>query len=415
MCCGDAWVSYGELAVRAARLGGYLRAAGAGPETVVGLCLDRGPEMVTAMLGVWLAGAAYLPLDPGCPRRGWRSCWPTAVPGCWWVPRTSWGLPAGRVRGIEIDDPAVAAQLAVMPVVPPPGRAAAGQLAYVIYTSGSTGAPKGVAVSHGAVANYVGWAARAYAVAAGDAVPVHGSLAFDLTVTSVLVPLVCGARLVVAGAGGVEGLAGLVAGGGGFGFVKVVPAHLPVLAGLVPAGAGGGAGAGLAGRLVVGGEALAGADVRAWLARVPGSVVVNEYGPTEATVGCCAFEVGAGVEVPGAVPVGSPVANTRVYVLDRWLCPVPAGTAGELYVAGVQLARGYLGRAGLTGERFVACPFGPGGERMYRTGDLARWRPDGVLVFAGRADDQVKIRGFRIEPGEVEAVLAGCPGVARRR
>ena len=233
--------------------------------------------------------------------------------------------------------------------------------------------------------------------------------AFDLTVTSVLVPLVSGGPVVASRAGGAEGLAALVAEGSRFGLVKVVPGHLPLLAGLVP----GGAGADLARRLVVGGEALAGADVRSWLARAPGSVVVNEYGPTETVVGCCVFEVTAGQEVPGAVPAGSPVANTRVYVLDRWLGPVPAGTAGELYVAGAQLARGYLGRPGLTAERFVACPFG--GRRGADVPDRGPGEvaAGGELVFCGRADDQVKIRGFRIEPGEVAAVLAGCPGVAQ--
>ena len=193
--------------------------------------------------------------------------------------------------------------------------------------------------------------------------------------------------------------------------MKLVPAHLPLLAGLVP----GGAVAGLARRLVVGGEALSGGDVRWWLERVPGLVVVNEYGPTETVVGCCVFEVSAGQQVPEAVPVGSPVANTRLFVLDGWLDPVPPGVAGELYVAGAQLARGYAGRPALSAGRFTACPFGPAGERMYRTGDLARWTGDGDLVFCGRADDQVKVRGFRIEPGEVEAVLAACPGWRRPR
>jgi thioesterase domain-containing protein len=257
--------------------------------------------------------------------------------------------------------------------------------------------------------NYLTWAAWAYQVGPGREVPLHSSLAFDLTLTSVLVPLIAGATVTASPDGGAEGLAGLLDRGGRFAMIKVVPAHLPLLAAQVPADRL----AGAARQLVVGGEALTGAAVRSWLETAPGCVVVNEYGPTETVVGCCAFTVTAGQQVPDAVPIGRPLPGMRMFVLDRRLGLAPAGVTGELYVAGPQLARGYGRRPGLTAGRFVACPFAGTGERMYRTGDLARWRADGVLEFCGRADDQVKIRGFRVEPGEVAAVLVGCPGVSR--
>ncbi|MFC9133487.1 amino acid adenylation domain-containing protein, partial [Streptomyces sp. NPDC057099] len=278
----------------------------------------------------------------------------------------------------------------------------------MIYTSGSTGRPKGVAVTHGGLANYVGWAAGVYGMAGGGGAPLHSSLAFDLTVTSVVLPLVSGSAVVVSRAGGAEGLASLVGERGGFGLAKVVPAHLPLLGELLADERV----AGAARTWVVGGEALPGAVVRGWLERAPGSVVVNEYGPTEAVVGCCVFEVRAGQWLGESVPIGRPVANTRVFVLDGGLRPVVPGVVGELYIAGAQVARGYVRRAGLTAERFVASPFGAG-ERMYRSGDLARWNADGQLEYWGRADEQVKVRGFRIEPGEVESVLVGHPGVSR--
>src|SRR6266487_216907 len=319
VACGDELVSYAELEARAGRLAGYLAGLGVGREAVVGVCLPRGAEMVVALLAGWKAGAAYLPVDPGLPAG--RVAFMLADAGAAVLAGTVQvlgELPAGPVRSVALDDPRVAAAVAAAGG-PVPAAPAAGQLAYVIYTSGSAGAPKGVAVTHGGLANYVAWAAGEYRPGRGGAV-LHSSLAFDLTVTSVVVPLAAGSVVVASVPGGAEGLAGLAGTRGGFDVVKVVPGHLPLLAALLS-----GAAAARAARvLVAGGEALAAGPVRDWLARAPGSVVVNEYGPTETVVGCCVFTVAAGDEPAGGqVPIGRPIANTRMFVLDERLCPVP--------------------------------------------------------------------------------------------
>ncbi|WP_405774629.1 amino acid adenylation domain-containing protein [Streptomyces sp. NBC_00859] len=407
---GGVSVSFAELDVRANRLAGYLVGQGVGVESVVGLCLPRGVESVVAILAVWKAGAGYLPVDPEYPAE--RIGFMLADSGAVLTLTTEEildDLPAGRNRFVALDSSLVRMQLAAVSVEAPGVVVGPESLAYVIYTSGSTGRPKGVAVTHGGLANYVIWAAGAYGMrGGGGGAPLHSSLAFDLTVTSVLVPLVSGFAVVCSEVGGAEGLAELIRDTGEFGLVKVVPAHLPLLAELLTREE-----AAVSARTwVVGGEALAGSTVRDWLERSPGSVIVNEYGPTEAVVGCCVFEISAGVEVGESVPVGRPIANTRLYVLDAYLQPVAPGVAGELYVAGAQLARGYVRRPGLTAERFTANPFEPGG-RMYRTGDVARWTAGGLLEYLGRADEQVKIHGFRIEPGEVQAVVAAHREVAQ--
>ncbi|MFI6058361.1 amino acid adenylation domain-containing protein [Streptomyces sp. NPDC051286] len=407
-----AWVSYAELDARANRVARYLAGQGVGPESVVGLCLPRGEEMIAAILGVWKAGAGYLPIDPEQPADRVAFILSDSRAALTLTTEEILDeLPAGRGRLVALDDRLVEMQLAATPAGAPEVSVAPDALAYVIYTSGSTGRPKGVAVTHRSLANYaasvpgrvgLGEPGRRYALLQAQAT--------DLGNTLLFASLVTGGELHVLPA---EAVTDPVAVSGyfsehGIDHLKAVPSHLAALG-----AEGGPAGVLPARSLVLGGEAASPAWVSGLLETAGQREVFNHYGPTEATIGVATARLTPELVAAGAVPVGTPVANTRLYVLDDFLAPAPQGVVGELYIAGRQLARGYVRRAGLTAERFVACPFGGSGERMYRTGDRARWTADGQLVFAGRADDQVKVRGFRIEPGEIEAVLTAHPQVAQ--
>jgi amino acid adenylation domain-containing protein len=374
------------------------------------LCLDRGPEMITAMLAVWWAGGAFLPLDPGYPAQ--RVGFMVADSGARVVvARRGRGGGLGGVqadgRGVVVvwlDDLPAAAPAALAGVV---GAPAGGQLAYVMYTSGSTGVPKGVLCAHRGLVNRLVWMQRVYRLAVGERVLHKTAVTFDVSLWEMWWPLVAGGCVVVAAPGrqGDLDYLGGVLRRQAVGVAHFIPSLFAQFAGYRGAGR-------LADLRLVGcsGEALAGGDVARFYAWHSSAVVVNLYGPTEASIEVSSWACPRPGDA-GAPPIGAPIANTRLHVLDRWLNVVPAGVGGELFIGGVGLARGYGGRAALTAERFVADRFAGDGSRLYRTGDRARWRADGVLEFLGRADDQVKVRGFRIEPGEIEAVLAAHRGV----
>ncbi|MET0649247.1 MAG: amino acid adenylation domain-containing protein [Pyrinomonadaceae bacterium] len=405
---GGERLSYAELNARANRLAHHLAACGVGPDVLVGVCFERSASMLVAMLGVLKAGGAYLPLDPSYPRERLSfmvedACLKLVVTESWLAQR----LKPCAADLVLLDEvrPARAGQGDVNPAVALRDE----NLAYVIYTSGSTGRPKGVMVTHGGLLNYVSWSRRAYRVAEGRGTAVSSSFAFDLTVTALFPPLAEGRRLVLLDEDATgELLADALRGRPDFSLIKITPAHLKLLPLLLaPQELEGATRA-----LVVGGEALHAESLALWREHAPATRIINEYGPTETVVGCCVYEVGDGAERHGTVPIGRPIANTQVYVLDGRMEPAPPLAAGEIYIGGAGVARGYLGRPALTAERFVPDPFlGEPGARLYRTGDLGRHGADGAIEFLGRRDHQVKVKGYRIEPGEIEAALCEAPEV----
>ncbi|OLF14222.1 hypothetical protein BLA60_03535 [Actinophytocola xinjiangensis] len=382
-------LTYAEFDDRVTRLAAGLRDRGVGAGTVVAVDLPRSVELVVALHAVVRAGAAYLPLDPDHPARR-RELMVTDA-------RPVLTLTAGLVR-----------ELAATPARRDWRAATPAEPAYVIYTSGSTGRPKGVVVTHRAVVNRLAWAQDTHPLGPGDAVLHKTPAGFDVSVWELFWPLAHGAELVVARPDGhrdPEYLAAEIR-ATGVTTVHFVPSMLRAFL-TDPAAA---TCTGLT-RVLCSGEALTPDTAAAFRDVLPGVELHNLYGPTEAAVDVTAWRV---TDEPGPVPIGTPVWNTDVRVLDAALRPVPPGVAGELYLAGRQLALGYLNRPGLTAERFVADPFGPPGTRLYRTGDLARWRAGplpGPLDYLGRTDFQVKVRGVRIELGEVEAALCRHPEV----
>ncbi|TYR63265.1 non-ribosomal peptide synthetase [Streptomyces parvus] len=402
-------ITYSELHAASERLARHLRVLGAGPGTLVAVGAERSLEMVVGLLGTLAAGAGYVPLDLAYPAE--RTELILAETGARIVLArrdTSGNLPAGDARVVLLDAPDTWSHAEH---APDPSDIAAGDLAYVIYTSGSTGRPKGTLIEHGALAAYVAAAQRMYLIAAGDRVVQFSSPAFDASIDELLPCLTGGATLVFAGTAtptppdllkACENLSAnvlmlptaywheLVA------TVETVPDALRLM--------------------VIGGEQAQPGAVRRWFELTEGSGcrLLNAYGPTEVTVGCTLAELtAAGTALsPHRVPVGRALPNSRVYVLDDRLQPVPTGAPGEICVTGPSLARGYLRQAGQTASRFVADPFAEEpGARLYRTGDLGRYLPDGTLEVIGRVDKQVKLRGFRVEPGETEAALAAHPAV----
>ncbi|MEV0370843.1 amino acid adenylation domain-containing protein [Streptomyces sp. NPDC050636] len=400
-------LTYEALDSRANRLARLLLARGAGPGTLVALAVPRSADAVLAMLATGKAGAAYLPLDPGQPGDRVAVLLKDARPGLLLTTEDALAeaphLAAGTAEFLVLDGDDTAAALAgyACDGLTDDERAAPlspADAAYVVYTSGSTGTPKGVVVEQRSLVDYVTRCAANYPGLAGRTL-LHSPLSFDLGLTGLYGTLLAGGCLYVAD------LDENLRVPGGLTFAKVTPSHLPILESLPDA-------CSPTGQLVIGGEALHGEQLAEWRARHPRTEVINHYGPTETTVGCLDHLVPAGAELPaGPVPLGHPMRNTRVYVLDSGLRPVPDGVAGELYVAGTGVARGYLGRPAGTAERFVADPYGPAGTRMYRTGDRVRWARNGALEYLGRTDHQVKVRGYRIEPGEIEARLMTAPGV----
>jgi len=413
--CGEERLTYRELHERSRDLALFLQSQGVRPDGLVGVCMERSLEMVVALYGILEAGGAYVPLDPDYPDERLdhmvRDSQAALVLTQETLREKLAALVSGDTRLIALDTQwqeireragaLKAANVALQKEVAPH------HLAYVIYTSGSTGRPKGVMNEHRGVVNRLLWMQQAYGLSERDAVLQKTPFSFDVSVWEFFWPLFAGATLVMARPEGHKdpGYLADIIRRHHITTLHFVPSMLQVFLEHAEASQ-----CNSLSRVICSGEALPSALARRFVERLPHATLVNLYGPTEAAVDVTAWTCpttnGPKTEIPDAIPIGRPIANTQIYILDPYGAPVPVGVAGELHIAGVQVARGYLNRPELTAERFVPDPFAAeAGARMYKTGDLARWQDDGNIEYLGRNDFQVKLRGFRIELGEIEARL----------
>jgi amino acid adenylation domain-containing protein len=397
---GDSTWTFGHLRRVTRGLAERLRRLGVGPETVVGLHLHRGPELVAAVLATLEAGGAFLPLDPSYPNERLRHMAEDARVALVLTgpdaPLVDFGVSTVPVEVDGADE-----------IDRPPVALTGDHLAYVLFTSGSTGRPKGTMVSHLSLLQYVAWALERYRIGDGQEVPLHSPLGFDLTLTSLFCPLLAGKAVRLAReTRGVDGLIEALRASRDISLIKLTPSHLELLSdGLSDEEAS------RIRTVVIGGEALHFEALAGWRLRSPGTRWINEYGPTETVVGCAAYEVTDQDPVAGPVPIGQPIPGVGLDLIDAGFRPVAEGAVGEIWIDGPGVARGYAGRSDLTAERFVPALRGTEpGARAYRSGDRARLGHRGY-EFLGRLDDQIKLRGFRIEPGEVAAALSRHPRV----
>ncbi|MFI6096987.1 amino acid adenylation domain-containing protein [Lentzea sp. NPDC051213] len=400
--------TYAELDERANRFATVLRARGAGPESVVGVLLDRSVDLVACLLGVWKAGAAFVPLDPSFPADRVALVLADSRAEVL-LTDTRLAVLAGGFTGATVLVDGDHAEIATASGTAPPVPDDLDRLAYVIYTSGSTGRPKGVAVTHLGLANYLLWTVDAYAAHGTGGAPVFSSIAYDLGMPNLYTPLITGQPVhLLPQDVDLTKLGAMLADAGPFSFMKMAPAQLELVSHQLAARAP----SPLAGLVIAAGDRVPAAMADRWreVTGQPDARFAGEYGPTEITVGNSVFH--AGEPWSGEfLSIGRPIPNTTMYVLDEHLNPAPIGALGEIYVGGVGVARGYVGNSALTAEKFVPDPYGPPGARLYRTGDLGRVTGTGAVEFRGRADDQVKIRGYRVELGEVEAAVLAHPDV----
>ncbi len=430
---GNQQLTYYELNYHANQLAHYLMSLGVKADVLVGICVERSLEMVVGLLGIFKAGGAYVPLDPNYPLERIRfmleDCGASVLlthsqlkdflaiaRRGGFSPLAELGIGDRRLgagnKETFAQSPSILCldndNFANQSTENPTRRSQPDDLAYVIYTSGSTGQPKGVQLLHRGLSNYLHWGKNYYAVAQGQGTPVQSSLSFDATITSLYLPLICGrTTILVREKQELELLADIVKQNNHLSLVKITPSHLEILNQQIDPDT-------MPNRvnaLVLGGEALHAKQIIPWLTHAPSTRLINEYGPTEAVVGCCVYEATGKRDLAGDLLIGKPIANVRIYILDNQNQLLPPGIPGELCIAGAGLARGYLNRPELTAEKFISLDLFGERERIYKTGDLARWLPDGNLEYLGRMDNQVKIRGFRIELGEIETVLSQYPHV----